>query len=142
MFIRTLVAALSVGAVLTQVGLADIGVYDVSPATASPGDRVIAKVGGFFRPIQAPLYIVPLSRMPRHVGCGRNRVCAPTVPAAPRGWPYTRVGTVTLANKGVIRFKIPRVQAGQYGFVVYCARCSAGPGGSLVPSSRGLRVLR
>ena len=128
--------------VVLQAARADIGVVSVAPATARPGTSVVVTVGGIYAPLSAPVYVVPLSQMPRYASCGSDRVCAPQAASAPNSWPYSRVGIATFSNKGVVRFRVPRLAAGRYGLVVYCAPCRRGPGGSLLPGSVALRVVR
>ena len=134
--------AVAVAAIVAGASRADVGVYSVTPEAARPGTPMTVRVGGFYGEFRAPLYVVPASRMPQWTVCGPKRVCAPSVGVAPTRWPYTRVGTITTANKGVIRFRLPRVPAGRYGFAVYCDACTRGAGGTLIPSTRWLRVLR
>ena len=54
------------------------------------------------------------------------------------------IGKLTWDRRGygVLRFRVPRVRAGLYRVIIYCGVCVKGPGGSLIPASTPLRVLK
>jgi hypothetical protein len=114
---------------------ADIGVLSVTRTSARPGDVVVVRFGGYTREWpRMPAYLVPSARAPG---------AAAFVRAAPTRWPYAFIGRVHFAppTLGRLRFRVPRVPSGTYHFVVFCAPCVRGPGGSLVDSSPTFRVL-
>jgi hypothetical protein len=114
---------------------ADIGVISVSRTSARPGDLVVVRFGGYANEWpRMPAYLVPSARATG---------TAVFVRSAPRGWPYVFIGRIHYAPpaRGRVRFRVPRVPSGTYHFVVYCAPCIRGPGGSLVDSSPTFYVL-
>jgi hypothetical protein len=140
------VAAIIAAATASQA-LAD-GVARVTPSVARPGQPVTILADGLFGPrpqrVAIPVYVVPIAKLPRPVRCQRDALCSRRTLNAPRRWPYTRVATLKRYNGGRVRFRLPRVPAGMYGFVLYCDVCWRGPGGTLIANVRGprLRVVK
>ena len=68
--------------------------------------------------------------------CRTNAICAPFAARPPRRWPFVSIGRIRFAPpaNGRLRFHVPRLPSGTYHFVVYCAPCYKGPGGSLIDS--------
>ena len=128
---------LAIALVLAAAAAADIGVVTVSRTSARPGDVVVVRFGGYAGEApRMPAYLVLHMRAPRATACRRNAVCAPFAARAPQRWPYVFIGRIRFAPpaSGRLRFRVPRVPAGAYRFVVYCAPCYKGPGGSLIDS--------
>jgi hypothetical protein len=127
--------AIAIAATTTAVARGDIGVVAVSRTTAHPRDVVYVRVVGYDRPWpRMPLYLVPATRVPQRRACGPNAICEPRAKRPPTRPPYTRIGQVHFrhSGSGVVRFHVPSLIPGRYRFVVYCAPCYRGPGGSLV----------
>ncbi len=126
-----LIAALT----LTGPARADIGVLSVSRTRAHPGTLVRVRVAGYNRPRpRLPLYLVAARSAPKHYACGRNAICEPRARRPPSSAPYTRIGRVHFGRSGVgtVQFRVPSLPPGRYRFVLYCAPCYRGPGGSLI----------
>jgi hypothetical protein len=122
---------------------ADIGVIAVSKASARVGDVVSVRVAGYDRAWpRMPLYLVPTQQAPQPVRCRRNAMCQPKSRRAPEGPPYRFLGRITFrrSGTGVVRFRVPRVAAGTYRFVIYCAPCYRGPGGSLITDDASFAI--
>ena len=150
-FVRArFVAPVGLGAVLLSVtpARADIGLVSISRTSGSPGNRVVAHFGGYDRPWpHMPVYLVPAPRAPRLRPCfvrGVRAGCEARVRRAPRGTPFTLLGRIRYAppTSGRLAFRVPKLSAGYYAFVVYCAPCYKGPGGSLIDTGPRFRILR
>lgn len=143
--------------------LADVGVTHVSRSTASAGDRIsitlecgfcyppcVGRFGhrhpaGYPRgtcmldsgrqpPRGFPISLLPAARTPA------RRADEP-----PHGPPYLPLGAATPPPGGndpasgdlpryTLRFRLPAAHPARYAFVIYCAACRRGAGGSLIPS--------
>jgi hypothetical protein len=81
-----------------------------------------------------PVYLVPASRAPGLVPCQPGALCEPRVKRAPSHAPYTLLGRIRYrpSGTGTLRFQVPKLRPGRYRFVLYCAPCYRGPGGSLI----------
>ena len=123
-------------ALVASTARADVGLVSISRVSGRPGTSVVARFGGYDREWpRMPLYLVASSKAPRG---------SPKVANAPKRWPYIVLGRVHFAPpfRGRLRFRVPRVRAGAYRFVLYCAPCYRGPGGSLISTVPTFRVLR
>ena len=115
-----------VAAVDAPVAAADIVITAVRPAAARPGQVVQVEAGAykaFARPM--PLYLVRVAHVPR-----RSAHAAP-----PRGYPFTRVGSLDFSRHPrhvATRFRVPRLPPGRYELVFYCDPCRRGSGGMLI----------
>jgi hypothetical protein len=96
-----------------------------------------------------PAYLVPTSRAPRPHPCHPNGSSAPALCAAyarrpPTDAPYALLGRIRYAPpfNGRLRFRVPRLTPRSYAFVVYCAPCYKGPGGSLIRTGPTFLVTR
>jgi hypothetical protein len=129
-----LVGAAVVVGVVPSLARADVGVREVRPASARPGDivEVRATTDPTFGP-PAPLYLVPKTSAP---------FGSPKVRRAPTERPFVRIGLLDFRHTKEIhlRLKVPELPTGSYYFVLYCAPCYRGLGGSLVTSEVSLRV--
>ena len=146
---RALTLLALVGAAAVPAAHADVGFLRVSPTSARPGDvaRVWAAPG-------MPIYLVPRAAAPRPFPCnvveGEVVAVPPGTPGAgicrqyaarpPNRPPYVLLGRARGARSPNLRFRVPDVRAGSYRFVMYCAACYDGPGGSLIPSRFLFRV--
>ena len=76
---------------------------------------------------------VPVAAEPGAAGAG---LCRRSVIRPPTWRPYVFLGRLGEERRGsaALRFRVPRVCPGRYRFVIYCARCYPGRGGSLVTS--------
>jgi hypothetical protein len=120
------IAATATAAVAASVAAADIVIIAVRPPAARAGQVVRVEAGAykaFAHPM--PLYLVPVARVPK-----RSRF-----PAPPRGYPFTRVGSLDFSRHPrhvTMRFRVPRLPRGRYELVIYCDPCRRGPGGTLI----------
>jgi hypothetical protein len=140
---------------LAPAASADVGVEQVIPPAASPGDSVLVQLGcGFcFPPCVGPRG----ERRPKGYAHGPCMLGVKADP--PRGFPISLIpadgkrssfhllGTAVPPPQGndpasgkppryLLRFRVPRLEPGPYTFVVHCAVCNRGWGGSLVRSGR------
>lgn len=141
-------AALGVALLSVSGAHADIGLVSISRTSGRPGDRVAARFGGYDREWpRMPVYLVPATRAPHPAPChglDTRAVCEARVPRPPHGAPYTFIGRIHYAppTRGRFRFRVPRLARGYYAFLVYCAPCYKGPGGSLIDTGTRFRILR
>lgn len=139
----TVVVALGIG---VAVALGDIAVISVKPAQARPGDFVTVVAGAYKAMPPMPLYLVLRSRVRPPHPCGSNALCDTVIPRPPTTAPYRRVGTLDFGRHPChvqVRFRLPRLVSGVYEFLIYCAPCHRGPGGTLISNpSAVLRVFR
>lgn len=113
--------------------------------------------GGKAVPRSFAISLLPLPRAERLLSreIRHHRLC-PRPTAAPHHRPFTFLGNATPPPGGnnpengdppryLLKFRIPRLPAGDYSYVIWCDACIAGPAGSLIvdPSSTTaqLRVL-
>jgi len=79
--------------------------------------------------------------------CRSGGLCAPEAGQPPQAPPFHALGVAQPPPRGndpasgrppryLLRFRVPQLDPGAYSFVVYCAVCNRGRGGSLVPSGR------
>ena len=135
-------------AAVVAAARADIGLVSISRTSGRPGDRIIARFGGYDREWpRMPVYLVPAGRAPHRAPCDdlvAGAVCEARVAKPPGGTPYTLLGRIHYAppTRGRFRFRVPRVASGVYAFLVYCAPCYKGPGGSLIDTGPRFRILR
>jgi hypothetical protein len=128
--------------------LGDIGLVSISRTSGRPGDRVVARFGGYDREWpRMPVYLVPARREPQPAPClgvDARAVCEARVRRPPRGAPYTFVGRIHYAPplRGRMRFRVPRLAPGWYAILVYCAPCYKGPGGSVIDAGPRFRIIR
>ena len=128
---------LALGLAAPAPAAADIGVVSTSRTSAHPGDVVVVRFGGYANKWpRMPAYLVPSARVPKPSACRTNAICAPFAARPPRRWPFVSIGRIRFAPpaNGRLRFHVPRLPSGTYHFVVYCAPCHKGPGGSLIDS--------
>jgi hypothetical protein len=114
---------------------ADIGLVKVSRTSAPTGAVVFVTYAGYTHPWpHYPLYLVPASRAPGLVACAPDAICDPRVRWPPQHAPYILLGRIRYRQKGTgtLRFRVPNVARGAYRFVLYCAPCYRGPGGTLI----------
>jgi hypothetical protein len=114
---------------------ADIGLVKVSRTSAPTGAVVFVTYAGYTHPWpRYPLYLVPASRAPHLVACQPGAICDPRIRWPPQHAPYVLVGRIRYraSGTGTLRFRVPNVAPGPYRFVLYCAPCYRGPGGSLI----------
>jgi hypothetical protein len=137
------------GLAATATARADIGLVSVSRTSAHPSELITARFGGYGNEWpRMPVYLVPVTRLPVRYPCtmrnGARAVCEPRVLSPPTHAPYTWLGRIHYAppTSGRFTFRVPHLAPGAYHFVVYCAPCYRGPGGSLVDTDRAFRVLR
>ena len=145
---RRVAAVLLVGLAATASAQADIGLLSVSRTSARPGEVVRARFGGYANEWpRMPVYLVPVARLPVRYPCttrnGARAVCEPRVLRPPVHAPYIWLGRIHYAppTSGRFTFRVPRIAPGAYHFVIYCAPCYRGPGGSLVDTDKAFRVL-
>jgi hypothetical protein len=121
-----LILAAVAAAVVTAVAAADVVITAIRPATARVGQVVRVEAGAykaFARPM--PLYLVPVARVPKRS----------TFPAPPRGYPFTRVGSLDFSRHPrhvTTSFRVPRLVRRRYELVIYCDPCHRGSGGMLI----------
>ena len=134
------------------------------PCEGPEGDRSGVCMPGVKPPPPSfPVSLVSLEKVPKPYRCGPRRLCTPAAAAPPRQAPYTLLGWAKPAapadgrwplggfGHGTIEppryaldFQIPDLRPGVYSYVIYCATCQRGQGGSLIafPERRWrLRVL-
>ena len=134
---------------------ADIGVVGLNPHFARPGERVDLTVGCGACPADTsfPISLVPVEKSPRPHPCGENAVCYPTALRPPGEPPFVFLGTTSggrallptvdpPGSKSDLRFAVPKIDAGRYAFVVFCADCVRGPRGSLLANTTPGNLLR
>jgi hypothetical protein len=96
-----------------------------------------------------PISLVPSAKAPSPHPC-RGGLCPGEAPDPPDGGAYRFLGRATpppggndpasgLIPRYLLGFRVPAVGAGRYTFVIFCAACNRGSGGSLVASGE-LRV--
>ncbi|HEX7293957.1 MAG TPA: hypothetical protein VF259_05390 [Solirubrobacterales bacterium] len=102
-------------------------------------------------PPSFPVSLVPVERVPKPRRCGPRRICTPETSAPPERAPFTLLGWAKPAppaddrwplggfGHGTIEppryaldFEIPDLRPGVYSYVIYCAVCQRGEGGSLI----------
>jgi hypothetical protein len=126
---------------------ADVGLISIDRTSGRPGDRVVARFGGYDRQWpRMPVYLVPARRSPQPAPClgiDPRAVCETRVPRAPKGAPYTFIGRIHYGppTRGRFRFRVPRLSPGLYALLVYCAPCYKGLGGSVIDTSARFRIL-
>jgi hypothetical protein len=130
------IAGAVTGAVVAAVAAADVVITAVRPATARVGQVVQVEAGAykaFARPM--PLYLVPVGRVPKRS----------TFPAPPRGYPFTRVGSLDFSRHPrhvTTRFRVPRLARARYELVIYCDTCHRGRGGTLIKDVTAILRVR
>jgi hypothetical protein len=130
------IAAAVTAVVVAAVAAADVVITAVRPATARVGQVVQVEAGAykaFARPM--PLYLVAVARVPRRS----------TFPAPPRGYPFTRVGSLDFSRHPrhvSTRFRVPRLARGRYELVIYCDTCHRGRGGTLIKDVTAILRVR
>jgi len=99
-------------------------------------------------PPSFPVSLVPIEKVPKPHRCGPRRLCTPEAAAPPRRAPFTLLGWAKPAPPAddrwplggfdheppryALDFQIPDLQPGVYSYVIYCAVCQRGQGGSLI----------
>jgi hypothetical protein len=116
-----MLAAVVVCLVLVPMAYADIGIK-LDRTHARPNERVRATSSSFF----LSLYLAPESTV---TGQPRTSV------GPPKRKDWIWLGRFFLTRPS-FHFRVPRVRAGAYRPVVYCAPCVRGPRGSLIAGSR------
>lgn len=123
------------------------------PCEGPEGDRSgVCMPGAETPPPSFPISLVPIEKVPRLHRCGPKKICTPQASGPPRRAPFTLLGwakpvqaqasgwwhlsgvvhdTVELPRY-VLDFHIPDLRAGVYSYVIYCAACLRGEGGSLI----------
>ncbi|HEX6700300.1 MAG TPA: hypothetical protein VF101_06165 [Gaiellaceae bacterium] len=146
---RVVIALSLIGlATVASTARSDVGLISIDRTSGRPGDRVVARFGGYDRQWpRMPVYLVPARRSPQRAPClgiDPRAVCEARVPRAPKGVPYTFLGRIHYAPpaRGRFRFRVPRIAPGLYALLVYCAPCYKGPGGSVIDTGRRFRILR
>ena len=118
----TLGAAVAVAA-LPSTARADVGLFSISRTSGRPGDRVVARFGGYDRQWpRFPVYLVPAPRDPQIPACCEARVRHP-----PRGSRFTFLGRVHYGppQRGRFVFRVPRLRPGcRYGRSKSHTRCT------------------
>ena len=136
-----LVALGTLGALaLSASAAADIGLVSIDRTSGRPGERVVARFGGYDRQWpRLPVYLVPAPRNPQIPAC-----CEARVRRAPRGGKFAFLGRIHYGapQHGRFAFRVPKLRPGTYDFVVYCAPCYKGPDGSLISTGPRFRILR
>lgn len=151
--------AVSLLLLLPAVAAADIGVTELEPRVARPGETIRITVRGYlgyepWKPM--PVVLVPASRAPQPYRCRRKSVigiCTPSVyPRQLVKPPYRPLGSVrrwkpfdsTMVNAvGVLAAQVPATAPGRYLLGLFCASCTPGPKGSVIIDYRlGLTVHR
>ncbi len=137
------------------------------PCEGPQGDRSgVCMPGVELPPPSFPVSLVPIAKVPRPHRCGPRRLCTPQASGPPRRAPFTLLGWAKPAQaeasgggyfgggfghgpveppRYVLDFQIPDLRPGIYSYVIYCAVCQRGQGGSLIafPERRWrLRVRR
>jgi hypothetical protein len=171
-FVATGVALFLAGLLLPASSAASgVGLTGLSRTSASPGDRVVLRVGcGGPCPLKStyPVSLVPVKEAPQPHRCTirsqklprrlrENALCAPEAEGPPHRSPYVFLGRTSGAtpllpsvrppgSKSHLRFRVPRVAPGRYAYVIFCAQCARGPRGSLItetglPHKRPLHKL-
>jgi hypothetical protein len=120
---------------------ADVGLI-LQKAVVRQGDPMTVRGG-----CRMPIYLVPDSY------ARRTGLYAFSFPVArpPMEPPFRRLGRTRCTGRlhylgdfpdgdwsswsGYLRFRVPLLRPGRYHFVVYCAPCRRGPGGSIVVSN-------
>lgn len=138
--LTTLVATLALISALAATARADVGVTRVSPPVAIPGDWVVLTLGcGFcYPPCVGP------AGHSHPAGYDHGACMLDTGRKPPDAFPISLVPsdpTSGLIPRYLLGFRVPAVGAGHYTFVIFCAACNRGSGGSLVASGE-LRVSR
>lgn len=123
----------------------DVAVTGLSPTVAMPGERIDLRVGcgSCTAGASFPISLVGVAQTPRSHPCGKNRVCAPVAAEPPREPPFkflghTRGGRALNpkarppGSQSRLQVSLPSIEPGRYSFVIYCAECTPGPGGSLI----------
>jgi hypothetical protein len=137
---RVLLAFAVALAVVAPTARADIGLVSISRTSGRPGDRVVARFGGYDRQWpRFPVYLVREPWYPKTPAC-----CEPRVRHPPRGGRFTFLGRVHYGapQHGRFVFHVPRLRPGTYGLVIYCAPCYKGPDGSLIATGPRFRIRR
>jgi hypothetical protein len=122
---------------------ADIAVTGVNPASGVPGEKVTLRIGcGGCPPrgLRLPVSLVPLDDRPLPYPCRPNALCRPRAASPPKHPPFIFLGRTTRTHR--LRFQIPDTAPGVYAFVIYCASCQRGPGGSLIANDERDDLLR
>lgn len=125
------------------------------PCEGPQGDRSgVCMPGVELPPPSFPVSLVPIEKVPRPYRCGPRRLCTPQASAPPQRAPFTLLGWAKpvqaqasgrryLGGGGfghvpveppryVLDFQIPDLRPGVYSYVIYCAVCQRGQGGSLI----------
>jgi hypothetical protein len=123
------------------------------PCEGPQGDRSGVCMPGVEPPPPSfPVSLVPVEKVPRPYRCGPRRLCTPEAPAPPRRAPFTLLGWAKPAPPAddrwplgggfghgtieppryALEFQIPDLRPGTYSYVIYCATCQRGEGGSLI----------
>jgi hypothetical protein len=133
------IAMVVVAAVLVAAPAAkgDIVVVGVDPPRGEPGEIVDLRVGCGGCPrrgLRLPVSLVPMAERPLPERCGHNALCSPRATEPPSDPPFTNLGRTNRA--GHLRFTVPNASPGAYAFVIFCASCYSGEGGSLIVNDR------
>lgn len=104
-------------------------------------------------PPSFPVSLVPLEKVPKVHRCGPRKVCTPQASAPPGRPPFTLLGWAKPPQSQAsgrrhlgggfghgfhelpqytLDFQIPDLRPGVYSYVIYCAVCQRGQGGSLI----------
>jgi hypothetical protein len=123
------------------------------PASAHVGELVHVQAGAGERMYALlPLYLVAAPDAPPVHSCslrnGQPATCPSTSLGPPHRANYHHIATLNVrhANTVHVVFRVPRLAAGRYVYVLYCGPCWRGARGSLIvlgsTLSNGLTVLR
>jgi hypothetical protein len=130
----TLPATAGAGPFLGRASTTRAHVGDVVRIQAGAGLRMYALL---------PLYLVPAHRAPRPHPCklrnGAPASCEQFAPRPPTGGVYHRIGMLNVRRRRLetITYIVPPLRPGRYVYVLYCAACYRGSGGSLIPFTYG-----
>ncbi len=122
------------------------------PCERPEGDRSGVCMPGVKPPPPSfPVSLAPVEKVPKPYRCGPRRLCTPQASAPPAHPPYTLLGWARPAPPAddrwplggfghgtieppryALEFQIPELRPGAYSYVIYCATCQRGQGGSLI----------
>jgi hypothetical protein len=126
-----------------QPARADIGVVGVDPGSGTRGETVTVSIscggcqpGGF----RLPVSLVRFEDRPLAHPCGPNALCEERATGPPKDPPFAFLGRTS--RTGRLQIAIPDLRPGVYAFVVYCATCYRGPGGSMIAGDEPYQRLR
>jgi hypothetical protein len=98
-------------------------------------------------PASFGISLVPVEQAPWPHRCGPRAFCSPQVAGPPRRSPFRYLGEAAALNdvtqetgrvpvpRYVLDFTIPDLRPGTYTYLIYCAVCGEGKGGSLIGGS-------